>query len=186
MEDYDGPREAKGIVKFVKEAVGITAEGSLTRLKTADETTALIAEGGAKLVGLFREPVSASAMFNVFAEVAGPIKAAFSASSSANAPAEALGIKTLPSVLLTQPHAAAAHAQLHADPSPRREPDAASGAALQAGGHGAGGDDDPAEAAGLHRGRARRVAAGPSGVRGRVSGQGGTRQMRMHLCCSLA
>ena len=60
VEDYDGPREAKGIVKFVKEAVGITAEGSLTRLKTADETTALIAEDGAKLVSLSCEPMSLS------------------------------------------------------------------------------------------------------------------------------
>ena len=107
--EYDGPREAKGIVKFVKKAAGLTGEGGgLVKLTTADEASALLSEKGAKLVGIFREPTSASAMFNVFSEVASelssytkePVKAAYAASYAANAPAEALGIKTIPSILL--------------------------------------------------------------------------------------
>jgi len=111
VSDYEGPREAKGIVSFVKKAAGITGAGSLTRLKTADEASALVASPEAKLVGVFREPVSASAMFNIFSEVASelpsyteaPIKVAYSASYGANPAAEALGVKTMPSVLLYLP-----------------------------------------------------------------------------------
>ena len=60
-EEYDGPREAKGIVKFVKDALGLTGgAGSVTKLKSVDEAKAL--QAGYALVGLFREPVSASSM----------------------------------------------------------------------------------------------------------------------------
>ena len=61
--DYDGPREAKGIVKFVKSAVGITGgAGSVQRISTKAELDEM-AKATATLVGLFKEPVSASAMF---------------------------------------------------------------------------------------------------------------------------
>ena len=68
--DYDGPREAKGIVKFVKSAVGITGgAASVQRISTKAELDEM-AKATATLVGLFKEPVSASAMFKAFAEVA--------------------------------------------------------------------------------------------------------------------
>ena len=45
-QDYDGPRESKGIVGFVKKAMGITGSGNLAKLKTADEAQKLTAETG--------------------------------------------------------------------------------------------------------------------------------------------
>ena len=113
-EEYEGPREAKGIVKFVKEALGLAGASSLLRLKTADEAAALQAETGYALIGLFREPVKASSMFKTFAEVASelnvytskPVKAAYSASYSADPVAAALGVKTPPALLLIRPGAA--------------------------------------------------------------------------------
>ena len=110
--EYDGPREAKGIVKYVKKAVGITGgAGSLARVKTADEAKAVVAETGHALLGLFREPVSASSMFKVFEEVASelssytsaPLKAAYAASYGANPVAEAFGAKAVPALLLLRP-----------------------------------------------------------------------------------
>ena len=109
-EEYEGPREAKGIVGFIKEALGITA-GSVQRLKAADEVEALKAETGFLLLGLFREPVKASAIFKVFTEVASelpsythkPVKAAYSASYSTDPVAAALGVKTPPALLLFRP-----------------------------------------------------------------------------------
>lgn len=111
-EDYDGPRETKGIVKFVKEALGIaTGAGAMTRLKTADEAKALVAETGYALVGVFREPVSASSMFKTFAEVADelpsysskPLKVAYSASYKDNPVQELYGVKSVPALLLFRP-----------------------------------------------------------------------------------
>ena len=125
LSDYDGPRESKGIVSFVKKAVGMSGAASMMRLKTADEAVSLLGEEGAKLVGVFREPVSASAIFNVFSEVASeltsyteqPIKAAYSASYAANAAADALGVKTPPAVLLYLPGSTTPHSM----PIPRRK-----------------------------------------------------------------
>merc|ERR1712070_486556 len=76
-----------GIVSFVKKQLGITGVAAMTQLKSAAEAEALIAAGPV-LLGLFRMPVAASAMFKTFAEVAGdipsytqvPVKAAWSAS----------------------------------------------------------------------------------------------------------
>lgn len=104
-EDYDGPRETKGIVSFVKKAVGITGAGSLTKVASSEELTKLVGDGFA-LVGLFREPVKASAMFGVFSEVASdlpsytskPLKAAYSTAT--------LGFKNVPAILLYTPGAA--------------------------------------------------------------------------------
>jgi protein disulfide-isomerase A1 len=113
-EEYEGPRETKGIVSFVKKAVGITGAGSLTQLSSAEELTKLVADGGGyALVGLFREPVKASAMFSVFGEVASDlpsytskaIKAAYSASYSNDPVAASLGIKSPPAILLYTPSA---------------------------------------------------------------------------------
>ena len=43
--EYEGPRETKGIVKFVKEALGLTGAGSLTKLKSAADAKALTDSG---------------------------------------------------------------------------------------------------------------------------------------------
>ena len=85
--EYEGPRDAKGIVSFVKKAVGAGGASSLMKLQVADDEVKLVAETGYALIGLFREPVKASAMFSVFSEVATdlgsyfkkPVKAAYSA-----------------------------------------------------------------------------------------------------------
>ena len=109
-EDYDGPREAKGIVKFVKDALGLTSgAGAVTKLQSVEEATALVGSGA--FVGLFREPVSASSMFKVFSEVASELPfitdkklgAAYSASYSKDPIATALGATTVPAVLLYPP-----------------------------------------------------------------------------------
>lgn len=110
-EEYEGPREAKGIVKFVKEELGLSGAGALTRLKTPAEADELKAKKGATLIGLFREPTSASKIFQAFAEVASeaphtsktPINAAYAASYGADPVAAHLGIKTIPAVVLYQP-----------------------------------------------------------------------------------
>ena len=112
MVDYDGPRERKGIVSFVKKELGITGAASLTKLASADALAEHIADnGGWALVGLFREPTKASAMFTVFSEVASELstsakkklKAAYSASYANDPVAASLGIKTLPAILLFRP-----------------------------------------------------------------------------------
>lgn len=109
-EDYDGPREAKGIVSFVKEAMGLTGgAGSVTKLKTVDEAKAVVSDYA--LVGLFREPVSASSMYKIFTEVASElpfytdkkVSVAYSASYAKDPIAEALGIKTVPALLVYKP-----------------------------------------------------------------------------------
>ena len=108
--DYDGPREAKGIVKFVKSAVGITGgAGSVQRISTKAELDEM-AKATATLVGLFKEPVSASAMFKAFAEVASelpsmvdeknPVKVVYSASYKEVPLAADLGVKSPPAILL--------------------------------------------------------------------------------------
>jgi len=112
-EEYNGPREAKGIVKFVKDAIGLSGGGALTKLQSVDEAKALVdgRGGGYVLLGLFRDPVSASSMFKVFAEVASEfsestepkISAAYSSSYTKDPIAEALGVKTVPAVLLYSP-----------------------------------------------------------------------------------
>jgi len=113
-EEYEGPREAKGIVSYIKEARGITGSAaSLTRLTSAGDHEVLKAETGYALVGLFREPVRASSMYKVFTEVASelsiytdkPVRAAYSASYSADPVAAALGVKTPPALLLFKPGA---------------------------------------------------------------------------------
>jgi len=111
-EEYDGPREAKGIVKFVKDALGLSGGGAIAKLQSADEAKALTS-GGYALVGLFREPVRASSMFKVFAEVASEVTgwvvddkkvgAAYSSSYTKDPIAEALGVKTVPAILLYAP-----------------------------------------------------------------------------------
>merc|ERR1712087_36244 len=86
--------------------VGLSGAGSLTRLKSADAATELISSSDS-LIGIFREPTGASAMFNVFAEVAGdlpsyvdsPVKSAFSAAYKDDPIAAAFGIKSIPAVL---------------------------------------------------------------------------------------
>jgi len=105
--DYEGPREAKGIISFAKELVGKAADAAspIERIKSAD-VSSLVAKGPA-LVGIFREPTSASAMFKVFSEVASdtslytdlPVAAAYSASYKEDPLASALGIKAFPAVL---------------------------------------------------------------------------------------
>lgn len=111
--DYDGPREAKGIVKFVKSAVGITGgAGSVQRISTKAELDEM-AKATATLVGLFKEPVSASAMFKAFAEVASelpsmvdeknPVKVVYSASYKEVPLAADLGVKSPPAILLLKP-----------------------------------------------------------------------------------
>ena len=111
--DYDGPREAKGIVKFVKSAVGITGgAGSVQRISTKVELDEM-AKATATLVGLFKEPVSASAMFKAFAEVASelpsmvdeknPVKVVYSASYKEVPLAADLGVKSPPAILLLKP-----------------------------------------------------------------------------------
>ena len=110
-EEYDGPREAKGIVKFVKDALGLTGgAGSLAKLQGVDEAKALTG-GGYSLVGLFREPVGASSMFKVFADVASELPfttdntvgVAYSASYTKDPIAEALGVKSVPALLFYAP-----------------------------------------------------------------------------------
>jgi len=110
VSDYEGPRDAKGIVKFVKKEVGITgASGSLKKLSAAADAAGL--KAGYALHGLFREPVSASAMFNTFSEVASElpsytdkaVSASYSSSYGTDPVAAELGIKTVPAILLFSP-----------------------------------------------------------------------------------
>ena len=110
-EDYDGPRYTKGIVSHIKKELGITA-AAVPRLKTADDAASLVSStGGRALVGVFREPVSASTMFKVFSEVASeastyvsePISAGYSASYKDDPVAAAYGVKAVPAVLLFTP-----------------------------------------------------------------------------------
>ena len=113
-EDYDGPREAKGIVAHIKKDLGITAASSLTKLTTADEVKALAASGeAASLIGVFREPMKASAIANVFSEVAAdgvlqslkpPCKAYYSASYAKDPVATELGVSP-PAIVLLKPGA---------------------------------------------------------------------------------
>lgn len=109
-EEYDGPRDTKGIVSFVKKATGFTGAGTLTHLKTEEDASSLLKEtGGDALVGCFREPTGASKMFQAFAEVASELpsyttnkqlKAAYSASYGADPVAAKFGVKQAPAVLL--------------------------------------------------------------------------------------
>jgi len=111
-EEYEGPREAKGIIKFVKDALGLTGGGALTKLQSVEEAKALTS-GRHALVGHFRDPVTASSMFKVFAEVASEVSewdvngkkvgAAYSSSYTKDPIAEALGVKTVPALLLYSP-----------------------------------------------------------------------------------
>jgi protein disulfide-isomerase A1 len=109
-QDYDGPREAKGIVSFVKGAIGLTGSAtSVSKLKSVEEAKSLVS--GHALVGLFREPVSASSMFKTFTEVASElsfytdknVQAAYSSSYAKDPVAEHLGVKTVPALLLYTP-----------------------------------------------------------------------------------
>lgn len=109
--EYEGPREAKGIVKYVKSELGITGAGSLTKLTAADEAERLTADTGYALIGHFREPTKASAIFAIFSEVASELpsitkksmKAAYSASYGNDPIAAALGYKTVPAIVLYRP-----------------------------------------------------------------------------------
>ena len=111
---YEGPRDAKGIVSYVKDALGISGVASralVRRVSTADEAQAAVAETGYALLGLFREPVRASKMFGTFSEVATelwfhtdkPLKAAYSASYGDDPVAELYGVASVPAVLLFVP-----------------------------------------------------------------------------------
>ena len=72
-----------------------------------------MAKATATLVGLFKEPVSASAMFKAFAEVASelpsmvdeknPVKVVYSASYKEVPLAADLGVKSPPAILLLKP-----------------------------------------------------------------------------------
>tara|TARA_B110001452_G_scaffold153422_1_gene127656 strand:+ start:309 stop:1061 length:753 start_codon:yes stop_codon:yes gene_type:complete len=110
-EDYDGPREAKGIVSFVKEAIGLTGgASSIERLKDADEAKA-VTTSGYSVVGLFREPVKASSIYKTFTEAASEVSfftdekvaVKYSASYAKDPVAEALGVKTVPAILVYKP-----------------------------------------------------------------------------------
>lgn len=110
-EEYEGPRESKGIVSFVKKAVGITGgAASMTKLKTEAELKA-ITDGGITLLGIFREPVTASAIYRTFSEVASElptytdkkVTVAYSASYSTDPIATALGVKQVPALMLLSP-----------------------------------------------------------------------------------
>lgn len=118
-EEYDGPREAKGIVSFVKKALGITGAGSLRKLTTADEAQQFEVETGFALVGLFREPVKASAMFTVFSEVASELPSLTSKPLKAGYASDISVTKTLgtpPAILLFTPGASEPQAM----PIPRK------------------------------------------------------------------
>ena len=110
-EDYDGPREAKGIVSFVKEAIGLTGSASsIEKLKDADEAKA-VTTSGYSVVGLFREPIKASSIYKTFTEAASEVSfftdekvaVKYSASYAKDPVAEALGVKTVPAILVYTP-----------------------------------------------------------------------------------
>lgn len=114
-EDYDGPREAKGIVSFVKQAVGLTGgASSIEKLKDAEEAKALrkaVPTSGYTVVGLFREPVKASSIYKTFTEAASEassftdekVTVKYSASYGKDPVAEALGVETVPAILVYKP-----------------------------------------------------------------------------------
>lgn len=112
-EEYDGPREARGIISFVKKERGITGSAtSLAHLRTAEDASALMKQTGYALIACFREPTSASKMFGTFAEVASEVsdlkavlKVGYSASYAADPVAASLGVKQVPAVLLYKPGA---------------------------------------------------------------------------------
>jgi len=106
-EEYDGPREAKGIVAFAKKFAGITGSpNAVLRIKTPDDAREIISSSAA-LIAIFREPVAASAMYKVFSEVAAelpsfveaPINVSYSASYKEDPVAAAFGIKSIPALL---------------------------------------------------------------------------------------
>mmetsp|Transcript_59790 Transcript_59790/g.140764 ORF Transcript_59790/g.140764 Transcript_59790/m.140764 type:complete len:259 (-) Transcript_59790:51-827(-) len=107
-KDYDGPREAKGIVKYVKGELGITA-ASVPKLATVEDAQKLT-KGEYALVGMFREPVKASKIFGVFSDVASEldsaglskVKAGYSASYKEDPVAASYGI-TPPAICLFTP-----------------------------------------------------------------------------------
>ena len=112
VSDYDGEREAKGIVKYVRRHLGVRdANVGLVKLASVEESGFLT--GGTALIGFFREPTIASAIFHVFEEVcseelpsltATPIKAAYSASYGTDKIAISLGVKTAPAIVLFRPN----------------------------------------------------------------------------------
>lgn len=109
--DYDGPRDAKGIVSFVKKEVGIAGSaGSVTKLKDATELK-VVTESGITVLGLFREPVSASNIFKIFSEVASElpyytdkkVSVVYSSSYNTDPVAVSLGVRQVPAVMILAP-----------------------------------------------------------------------------------
>lgn len=107
--EYEGPRDAKGIVKFVRQAAGISGGASLARYSSAGEYDALRKESGHALLGTFREPVGASKIFAAFSEAAAelpaytkkPVKVGYAASYKPEALPGAR--KSVPSIVLVRP-----------------------------------------------------------------------------------
>merc|ERR1712232_869527 len=106
-EEYDGPREAKGIVVFAKKFAGITGSpNSVLKIQAAEDAKEIISSSAA-LIAIFREPVAASAMFKVFSEVASelssfidtPLNVSYSSSYKDDPVAAAFGIKSIPALL---------------------------------------------------------------------------------------
>jgi len=66
VEDYNGPRDADGIVAYVTKVSSF----SLPQLKSSAELSALAKQGSTVILGLFRMPIAASAFFRTFKETA--------------------------------------------------------------------------------------------------------------------
>ena len=111
--DYAGPREAKGIFQYVKKALGIVGTAHLHKLESVIDAANLIGQTGYALIGIFREPVKASKMFNIFAEVVSElpgltekelsVKAGYSSSYGADPIAAEYGVKSPPAILMMRP-----------------------------------------------------------------------------------
>ena len=93
-------------------ALGVQPEeGSLEVLKTPEQAHALISHTGYALIGCFRSPVEASAIFGVFWSIAWDIadytkkkvKTGYSASYASDPVAKALGVTQAPAILLYRP-----------------------------------------------------------------------------------
>jgi protein disulfide-isomerase-like protein len=108
LKDYDGPRDAKGILSYLKRELDLI--GGLVRISTPAEARDLLKVADHVLIGFFKEPLAASAMFDAFSHLATelpyrntPIKTAYSASYSKIEPvAVSFGVKAPAVILLHQ------------------------------------------------------------------------------------
>eukprot|EP01012_Entosiphon_sulcatum_P033463 TRINITY_DN42355_c0_g1_i2.p2 TRINITY_DN42355_c0_g1~~TRINITY_DN42355_c0_g1_i2.p2 ORF type:complete len:250 (-),score=73.55 TRINITY_DN42355_c0_g1_i2:37-765(-) len=98
--EYNGPRQADGIVQYIKRD-GVPPH---VHVHTVEETEALFKANEIVVVGFFREPVAASGMYKTFTNVAADLRGekpyafAYSAESGANAVAQNFKVK-LPKVV---------------------------------------------------------------------------------------